>query len=511
MKKLPVGIQDFADIIRNDYLYIDKTEYVYKLLQAKYYFLSRPRRFGKSVLISTLKEFFSGKKELFKNLWIYDKVDWKKHPIIHIDFSKSGHKVAGLEKAIDEILKTCAKAYQIELSDQVYPLKFNELITKLSEKEKLVLLIDEYDKPIIDFLENPEKAEENREILRNLFSVIKGNDANIRFCFITGVSKFAKVSVFSELNNLYDITLSHEFASITGYTQNELETYFEPQLSTFPAQFGISRPELLGEIKKWYNGFSWNGTEFVYNPFSMLCFFRDARFQNYWFETGTPTFLLKLLRKQNYEIPLLENSVFDSFILSTYDLRNISVIPLLFQTGYITIKNYNRVENTYTFDFPNFEVKNSLLQGLFTEFSEKDLSESMNLLSKITESLKQHNISQFIEYVKALYAGISYHLVDNKEKYYHSLFYMILKLLGFNVNCEIETNVGRIDAVVSTPKQIYIIEFKVGTATEALLQIRNKNYAQKFIIENKPIYLLGIGFDSENKNIGSYKLEQFST
>jgi len=220
---------------------------------------------------------------------------------------------------------------------------------------------------------------------------------------------------------------------------------------------------------------------------------------------------LKLLRKQNYEIPLLENSVFDSFILSTYDLRNISVIPLLFQTGYITIKNYNRVENTYTFDFPNFEVKNSLLQGLFTEFSEKDLSESMNLLNKITESLKQHNISQFIEYVKALYAGISYHLVDNKEKYYHSLFYMILKLLGFNVNCEIETNVGRIDAVVSTPKQIYIIEFKVGTATEALLQIRNKNYAQKFIIENKPIYLLGIGFDSENKNIGSYKLEQFST
>jgi len=279
MKKLPIGIQDFSEIIKNSYLYIDKTEYVYRLLQGKYYFLSRPRRFGKSLLISTLRELFSGNKDLFNGLWIYDKIEWKKYPVIHISFANIGFQ-DGLENAIESELHNIAKEYQIELTQTYHNQMFRELIEKLAKTAQVVILIDEYDKPIIEYIDDIPKADANRKILRDFYSILKDSDAYIRFLFMTGVSKFSKISIFSELNNLDDITIDERFSTMLGYTQGELIKYFEKHLILLKDKY-LKNPNIEGEIKKWYNGYSWDGQNYVYNPFSILNLFSGLSFQNF--------------------------------------------------------------------------------------------------------------------------------------------------------------------------------------------------------------------------------------
>ncbi|MBI4646109.1 MAG: ATP-binding protein [Bacteroidia bacterium] len=510
MKILPIGKQDFAKLISEDYLYVDKTEHLHRLISAgSVYFLSRPRRFGKSLTLSTLKEIFSGNKELFKGLWIYDKIKWEKYPIIHLDFSKMGVKELGVETAILYALDEIANESGIVLNHKTPGKKFEELLKKFSGNMQVVILIDEYDKPIIDYIENIPKAEENREILKNFYSVLKGNDAHIKFLFITGVSKFSKVSIFSDLNHLDDITLNENYACLTGYTENELTVYFKEYLQLAQNKLGKYFPDITEAIKNWYNGYSWNGADFVYNPFSILNFFSKNQFKDYWFETGTPTFLMKLIKERNYEIIELSGKIVDTALFDKYDLSNLELTALLFQTGYLTIKSYDVLHETYTLDYPNKEVRKSFENYLFSTFTEKHVANNRKFLNDITQSLSNNDIEKFIHLLKILFKGITYPLIDNKENYYHSIFYLVVKLLGFDIETEILACDGRIDSVIKCNSFIYVIEFKLGTAQSALEQIQKKQYHLKYQNQGKQIVLLGIGFDTEQKNIGDYLVQIF--
>jgi len=361
MKKLPIGIQSFTKIREEDYYYADKTPFVKKLEDGGYYFLSRPRRFGKSLFLDTLKEAFSGNKKLFEGLYIYDKWDWnKKHPVIKIDLSQAISKDdEKLEYSLNSFLDDIAKEYSITLKKQYSNLKFDELIHKLHEKysQKVVVLIDEYDKPILDVIENIEQAKKNRDVLKKFFEVLKPNDAHIHLAFLTGVSRFSKVSIFSGLNQLRDITISKEFATICGYTQEDLETVFADRLKDFDKE----------EVKKWYNGYSWLG-EPVYNPFDILLLFAEGIFRPYWFETGTPTFLIKLFKKQKYYLPQIENLEVGEELLSNLDIDFIYPENLLFQAGYLTIRKQIRKANKikYLLSYPNLEVRISFNDAFLT-------------------------------------------------------------------------------------------------------------------------------------------------
>ena len=365
-QKLPIGIQHFRDIRENNFLYVDKTEAIFRLTESgKFFFLSRPRRFGKSLTLSTLKALFQGQKELFDGLWVQDHWDWtQQHPVVHIGFSSIGYKELGLEKAIEIQLRKIAKSEAVNLEGKGISQLFKELIEKLSSQNEVVLLIDEYDKPIIDYLDDIPQAKAHQKILKSFYSIIKDAGTHIRFLMITGVSKFSKVSIFSELNNLEDITVDWRFSALVGLTQEEVEHNFEAHLQASQERLKINRAQLLKEVKDWYNGYSWDGEVFVYNPFSLLNFFHKSAFLNFWFATGTPTFLVRLLKKRqdiNFEKIEVDQSIFES-----YDIDNLDTLPLLFQTGYTTIKSIEEF-GIYLLDYPNREVKESLLRHLISK------------------------------------------------------------------------------------------------------------------------------------------------
>lgn len=510
MKNLPIGIQEFSKLIEGNYLYIDKTEYIHKLISSgSYYFLSRPRRFGKSLLLNTIKEIFRGNKELFEGLWISDKIEWKKYPVIKISFSNISFHEKGLEQAIVDEIKSIGENHKIKLKEQFPGSIFKELIQKISKKKKVTILIDEYDKPIIDYIDDIPKAEENRKILKSFYSVIKDSDSYIKFFFVTGVSKFSHVSIFSDLNNLNDITLDKNFAVITGYTQEELEDYFPEYIKKISEDYADYYPDILPEIKRWYNGYSWDGLNFVYNPFSILNFFYKRAFKDYWFSTGTPTFLMKLIKEKRYTAFDIEKKIIFEDELEKYDITNISLIPLLFQTGYLTVKQANISESTLLLDFPNNEVERSFKMHLLAGLNDGHVDKASTLLVDIMHSLKNDRIEKFIELINVLFKGISYTITDSKEKYFHSIFYIVVKLLGFTIDTEILTIDGRIDAVILTDNNIYIIEFKAGLdAKKALKQIKDKGYYKKYTGDRRGKTLIGINFDIERKCIDDFKIEK---
>jgi hypothetical protein len=372
MKILPIGIQTLVEIRAKNGIYVDKTQLVHQLVTGgKYYFLSRPRRFGKSLTISTLKELYLGNKPIFEGLWIYDKWDWSKtNPVLHFSFDTMNYHRQSLEIALSKEIKYWAKHYKIRLVETDFHEQFKELLEKISKKHgKIALLIDEYDKPIIDYLEKSdfEQSKVNRLILRDFYSVLKNADTSLELVFITGISKFAKVSLFSHLNNLTDITLSKEYAAITGYTQTELEYYFDDYLKRCANELQLSREALLSHIKTWYDGYTWDGVTEVYNPFGTLHFLADRQFKNYWFATGNPNFLIDQMRKHaRFDV---ENSVVNSRILDKYDIENITLIPLLFQTGYLTIKSIDAMTGDMVLDYPNKEVRESMYEFLIDDLS----------------------------------------------------------------------------------------------------------------------------------------------
>ncbi|OQX78143.1 MAG: hypothetical protein B6D61_06140 [Bacteroidetes bacterium 4484_249] len=508
MKNLPIGIQEFSEFDQGNYIYIDKTKYIFELLKNKYYFLSRPRRFGKSLLLNTIKEIFLGNKKMFKGLWIYDKAEWKAHPVIKISFSNIDYQKFGLEQAINNELDDIALNYSVNFKKKSIATKFKELIQILSVKEKVVILIDEYDKPIIDYIDDIPKAEENRKILKSFYSIIKDSDSYIKFFFITGVSKFSQISIFSDLNNLNDITLNRKYSKMLGYTQDELESYFPEYIKELKDAYEGVYTDIIKEIKTNYNGYSWDGKNFVYNPFSVLNLFDNLEFGDYWFRTGTPTFLMKLIKERNYTtFDLINKTIFRSE-LNKYEITNISLIPLLFQTGYLTIKTSNIKKDTITLDYPNKEVEKSFSIHLLAEINNGKTDKAGSLLIEMSEALEENSVDKFIQLINVLYKGISYTIIDNKEKYFHSIFYIIVKLLGFTIESEVLTIDGRIDAVVFTDNNIYIIEFKAGfDSAKALEQIKEKGYHKKYTDDKRNKTLVGINFNIESKCIDDYKTE----
>ena len=505
IQKYPVGIQDFGEIRTNGYVYVDKTEFVYKLVeQGKFYFLSRPRRFGKSLFISTLECLFLAKKELFKGLYIEDKWNWEQtNPIIRISFSNIGHKEKGLYKAIDDELNAIAKKYDIVLEETVISGKFKELIETLSKTQgKVVVLIDEYDKSIIDYLgDNTEKAIENRDIMKAFYSILKDADPHLKLVFITGVSKFSRVSIFSDLNNLQDLTTNQFFSGCCGITQDELEIYFEKELQ-------VSDKE---RIKEWYNGYSWDLKTSVYNPFSLLNFFiQGYEFKNFWFETGTPTFLIKLAEKAHlYDFEEIEIGA-DG--LSSYDIQKLEIIPLMFQTGYLTMKSYNEINRFYTLGYPNSEVRFSYLQVLMSAYTQTDAGFGVVYVDKIRQYLERGEIDRVESILNTIFKSLPYELWQKEnEHFYHAIIHLTFTLLGVYVQSEVQTSDGRMDALIRLKDYIYCIEFKLDeSADKAIQQIKDKGYLVPFTHEGKKLIAIGINFSKENKKVEELKWEKVS-
>ncbi|MEA1910240.1 MAG: AAA family ATPase, partial [Spirochaetota bacterium] len=469
MKKLPLGIHTFKKLIENNYLYVDKTEYIYQIAtEGSVYFLSRPRRFGKSLTISTLGSLFEGEKELFKGLYIYDQPwDWKKWPVLRFDFSifSEIHEPEVLETHITETIQSYANTYNIILAKTGYEKRFQELLENLPDKA--VILIDEYDKPILNYITDPVKANKAKEILKGFYTVIKGSDAHVRFAFLTGVTKFARISVFSGLNNLTDLTMKEAYADLCGYTEEELDRYFGKSFSTIAKELNLLEKELREKIREWYNGFRFSSNSVqMYNPISILNFISDRRFKAYWFETGTPTFLTQLMKKEGFAPNKLEELSCPSSAFSTYDVENLKALPILFQSGYLTIKEYQENRDSYLLGFPNREVRSAFLESLLMEFGKNAGSDDYPLY-RLEDSLKNYDLESFFENLDILFAKIPYDIHLPYEKYWQSLFYMIFTLMGYYIEAEYRTSRGRIDAFISMPDRVYLFEFKlVGKKTK---------------------------------------------
>ncbi len=513
MKNLPIGIQTFRDIVQNNYLYVDKTEKIFDLVknQKGVYFLSRPRRFGKSLLISTLNEIFEGEKELFNDQWIYDSdYAWEKHPVVRIDFSKKkAENKDDLKGFILYQLKTIAAKHGILLEREQYDEAFDELLAKLSRINKVVILIDEYDKPIIDNIENKELAIEFREILKGFYTIIKACDEYIRFVLLTGVSKFSKAGVFSGLNNLKDISMDGGYSSLLGITQEELGGSLKEYVDRFSKSEKTGRTELIEKITHWYDGFCFSETcEKVFNPFSMLLLFDNARFGNYWFESATPSFLIKLIKSKAFDLRDLDGIKVDESAFSSYEIENLKVVPILFQTGYLTITDYDNERMEYTLAYPNFEVKNSMIKCLAEEYSYVQRELAHGYAWKLIDALRGHDFELFFDTLRIFFADIPYDLQISREKYYQTIFYLIFSLIGLKVEAEVKTNKGRIDAAI-VDKDICIFEFKFnGDKAQALKQIKEKKYFEKYQGRDKEIYLFGVEFT--DRNVGDWVVSKIS-
>ena len=506
LPNLPVGRQYFASIRKDNAVYVDKTEYIYHLCRSadSGYFLSRPRRFGKSLTLDTINELFLGNRALFQGLWIENKWDWSQtFPIIRLSLDAIGHE-GGLSDALKDALQDIADTYKIKLKKKLPSALFKELIEKIAEKtgKQVVVLIDEYDRPIVDYINpyNLEMANKQRDTLKQFFSILKNTSNYIRFLLITGVSKFSKVSIFSDLNHLYDLTLDPNYAALCGYTQSELEHYFDPYLKIMP-------PETLEKMKLWYNGYSWDAKTFVYNPFSVLNFFKSKTYRNFWFETGTPTFLIKLMRKR-FEYKLEETEVSDlileSFTLEKFD--DLDLNSLLLQTGYLTIKEMTP-EGKFVLNYPNQEVRRAFGQFLLSEYT--DTKVSVPYGADILEALRKNNIEQVIKVIDSLIQAVpDQNYIKDEEKFFHAIIHLIFTMVGTDVRSEVHTPIGRMDTVVITSDRIFLFEFKLNeTAEKAIQTIKNRNYAESLRHRNIPITAVGVSFSVKTKGVEDWKIE----
>jgi hypothetical protein len=505
LKRLPVGIQTFEKIIEGDYLYIDKTPLALDLIENyQYIFLSRPRRFGKSLFLDTLHNIFEGKKELFRGLDIYDKYEFDPYPVIKISWGGNFSSLENTTIVANEILKENQERLGVQCSNSDSAMCFRELIQQTSKKynKQVVILIDEYDKPILNNISNIEMANEMRTFLRGFYEQLKENDAYIRFAFLTGITKFSKASIFSGLNNITDISLMRKYGNICGYTQHDIDTTFEEYL------VGVDKER----VKTWYNGYNFLGDS-VYNPFDILKFIdNECIFENYWWESGSPYSLIELLKTKDYYLPSLQNLKTDKTLLNSFDIEKIQLESLLFQAGYLTIESvmeYPFGGAQYTLKVPNMEVQISLNNLMLDYLSNSSFQE---IKLPAYNALLNANLEEFKATLISLFANIPYNnyvknTISNFEGYYASVVYAYLASLGLEIIAEDVTNKGRIDLTLLIEDKIYIIEFKVGSE-DALAQIKEKNYHQKYLTKNKEIYLVGINFDEDEKNIKEFRWEK---
>jgi hypothetical protein len=509
-KKLPIGIQTFREIREDNCYYVDKTAFALRMIQeGKAYFLSRPRRFGKSLFLDTLAELFAGNEPLFRGLHCHDKWDWQtRYPVIRISFAEGVMESrAGLDARIGNILAENERRLEVPKSEGGIPDRFIDLIQAAASKfgQRVVILVDEYDKPILDNLTKPDLALEMRDGLRNLYSVIKGQDAHVKFAFLTGVSKFSKVNIFSGLNNLSDITLDAGYSDICGYTEANVDTVFAPELE------GLDRDE----IRHWYNGYNWRGKA-VYNPFDLLLLFQKREFHPFWFETGTPTFLVDMLTERQVYLPELDRLEASGTLLSAFEVGDISTEALMFQSGYLTLAGEKKRGSNIAFllTYPNHEVRSALTGHVMGAWIGNPRKAEQSRFA-LYDALEINDFERIREIFFSLYASIPHdwyrnNRIDEFEGYYASVFYASFAALGLDIVPEDVNNQGKLDMAVKFNGQVYLFEFKVveeEAEGRALQQIREKGYAEKYRALNQPIHLIGVEFSKKARNVVGFEVE----
>ena len=511
-RKLPIGIQTFRTIREEGCYYVDKTAWIGRLIEeGTHYFLSRPRRFGKSLFLDTLKEFFEGAETLFEGLDVHGRRDWSvRHPVLRLSFGQGDFKQPGyLDRNLMAQLDAVERETGVASGYDTAPERFAHLLEALHREtgERAAVLVDEYDKPILDALDLPEVARANRDFLRGVYSVIKASDAHVKFTFLTGVSKFSKVSLFSGLNNLIDITLDPRYSAVCGYTDADLDTVFAPELP------GLDR----NEIRRWYNGYSWLGEEKVYNPFDILLLFRSREFAAHWFETGSPTFLIDTLVRRGMSVPALEKMVGTDELLSAFDVDDIGAEALLFQTGYLTIHERRRLagQTIYRLGYPNQEVRQSLNGSLLRRLAGDSTRQTANSI-RLYELLEANDFAGLKTLFHAFYASIPHQWytkndIARYEGYYASVFYSYFAGLGLDVRVEDSTSHGRLDMAVLFNANVYLFEFKVVELEPegaAMAQLKERRYADKYRHLGQPIHLIGVEFSKDARNLAAFEVER---
>ena len=510
----PIGIQNFEKIITGGFVYVDKTTQIYDLASTgQYYFLSRPRRFGKSLLVSTMEAYFRGRKDLFKGLAMEGlEKEWLEYPVLHLDLTGAAYsKVEELHSKLNSFLSAQEEIYGIRTSEKVASVRFEKVIDAAYRKtgRKVVILIDEYDKPIVDNIDAPELMEAFRRELQGFYSVIKGKDEFIRFAFLTGVTKLGKMSIFSGLNNLNDISMDLGFSDICGVSEEELKTYFDESVSTLARHCGLTKEECYGKLKTMYDGYHFSeGAAGIYNPFSLLNTFKANRFRMYWFETGTPTFLVRYLKQIKCN---LDNISKDKVSVETLTGANYvapAPITLMYQTGYLTITSYNERFNTYTLDYPNEEVKAGFLNSLSQLYAPALIQGDFSVYNFV-EDIERGDVQGFMDRFTSFLSDNSYEIQGDLELYFQNTMSVMLKMMGLYVKTEYRTSNGRIDIVFDTDKYVYIIELKRDLSPEeALRQIEAKGYDKPFLSSGKEIIKLGINFSSQTRTVDGWKADR---
>lgn len=510
----PIGIQNFEKIRTEDFLYVDKTAEIYKLAkEGRYYFLSRPRRFGKSLLVSTMEAYFSGRKELFSGLAVEKlEAEWKQHPVLHLDLSGVSYTDESvLERVLSDKLAKWETLYGAVNTSDILGLRFKEVIEAAYNKtgNQVAILIDEYDKPIIDNLGNEPTLSHLRSTLQGFYSVMKSMDARIRFGFLTGVTKIGKMSIFSGLNNLNDISMIPDYVDICGVSETELHEYFDESISELSSANEMSKEECYVKLKSMYDGYHFCEDSIgIYNPFSLLNTFQNKKFREYWFETGTPGFLVEVMRKTSFDVTTLENQTVDSTLMSNADAIFENPVPYLFQSGYLTITGYNDMFRLYQLGFPNQEVKNGFLNCLLKYYvpMSPDMS-GTTLIYQLWHSITEGNPKSFMQILSSLFANTSYQIQGETEKDFQYAMYIISALLGEYVQVERTTSNGRIDLIIQTKEFIYIFELKVNAdADVALRQIDEKGYARPFEGDSRKLFKIGVNFSTATRRIEDWKI-----
>ena len=513
-KIYPIGIQHFEKIRNDGYFYIDKTALMYQMVKTgSYYFLSRPRRFGKCLLISTLEAYFQGKKELFEGLAVEKlEKDWIKHPILHLDLNIEKYDTPeSLDKILNDNLEYWESQYGTRPSETSFSLRFAGIIQRACEKtgQRVVILVDEYDKPMLQAIGNEELQKQFRNTLKPFYGALKTKDGYIKFALLTGVTKFGKVSVFSDLNNLDDISMWNEYVEICGVSEREIHENLEAELHEFAAARGITYDKLCEDLRECYDGYHFtHNSSGMYHPFSLLPAFKRKEFGSYWFETGTPTYLVKLLKKHHYDLERMAHEETDVQVLNSIDSESTNPIPVIYQSGYLTIKGYDEEFGMYRLGFPNREVEEGFIRFLLPFYANVNKVESPFEIQKFVREVRSGDYNSFFRRLQSFFADTTYEVIRDQELHYENVLFIVFKLLGFYTKVEYHTSEGRIDLVLQTDKFIYIMEFKLnGTAEEALQQINDKHYALPFETDGRKLFKIGVNFSAETRNIEKWIVE----
>lgn len=506
--KYPIGIQDFEKLRNEGFLYIDKTALIQKMVQeGNYYFLSRPRRFGKSLLLSTIQAYFEGKRELFKGLAIdTDEMSWEAHPVLRFDLNAEKYETKeSLDSLLNKQVSLYEDIYGRKSYDSTISQRFDSLIRNACEKtgKRVVILIDEYDKPMLQAIDNLELQNEYRNTLKAFYGTLKSLDGCIRFALLTGVTKFGKVSVFSDLNHLDDISMLAEYNDICGISEEEIAKYFSEGIAELAAANELTEEECLAQLKERYDGYHFHPkAPGMYNPFSLLKTVSKKEFGSYWFETGTPTYLVQLLQFHHYNLEAMAKTQTSADVLDSIDGHDTNPIPVIYQSGYLTIKGYNSRFGTYLLGFPNKEVEEGFLKFLIPYYSRINAVDSAFQIQCFVDDVENGRTDQFIKRLKTFFADTPYELVKDLENHYQNVLFIISRLMGFYTKAEYHTSEGRIDMVIQTPLYCYVLEFKLnGTAEEALQQIQDTHYTLPFEMNGQKIIRIGMNFSSETRNI----------